>query len=116
MVAPLCEASNHGKGWNMSKQVDVLATIEFDSETANAARRGHCMTVDPSAFKGYEADSREARAAVAELIEANVAFSAATDAMMKSPNDKNWNSTVVLWHVANDRRSAALARCKGGAA
>ena len=85
----------------MSAPVDVLAVLD----------RAHV------AFSGEQAAGiYAARAAVAELIEANVAFSAATDAMMKSPNDKNWNSTVVLWHVANDRRSAALARCNGGAA
>ena len=85
----------------MSKQVDVLAVLD---ET-------YGLLAGPAAEQ-LEA----ARAAIAELIEANVAFSAATDAMMKSPNDKNGNSTVVLWHVANDRRSAALARCNGGAA
>ena len=85
----------------MSAPVDVLAVLD----------RAHV------AFSGEQAAGiYAARAAVAELIEANVAFSAATDAMMKSPNDKNGNSTVVLWHVANDRRSAALARCNGGAA
>ena len=85
----------------MSKQVDVLAVLD---ET-------YGLLAGPAAEQ-LEA----ARAAVAELIEANVAFSAATDAMMKSPNDKNGNSTVALWHVANDRRSSALARCNGGAA
>ena len=85
----------------MSKQVDVLAVLD---ET-------YGLLAGPAAEQ-LEA----ARAAIAELIEANVAFSAATDAMMKSPNDKNGNSTVALWHVANDRRSAALARCNGGAA
>ena len=95
----------------MSKQVDVLAELDRRIEIGELFGQEH----DAPNLPGV-ASLREARAAVAELIEANVAFSAATDAMMKSPNDKNWNSTVVLWHVANDRRSAALARCKGGAA
>lgn len=89
----------------MSAPVDVLAAI------ASAVGGLH-----ETGQNQYASDLLDARAAIAELIEANVAFSAATDAMMKSPNDKNGNSTVALWHVANDRRSAALARCNGGAA
>ena len=89
----------------MSKQVDVLAVMEDSAHELNTA----CCAAERRMLL-------DARDAVRELIEANVAFSAATDAMMKSPNDKNGNSTVALWHVANDRRSAALARCNGGAA
>lgn len=95
----------------MSKQVDVLAELDRRIEIGELFGQEHGAPNLPGV-----ASLREARAAIAELIEANVAFSAATDAMMKSPNDKNGNSTVVLWHVANDRRSAALARCNGGAA
>ena len=92
----------------MSKQVDVLGLLD-------AAIVG--VVNDPiRERRGHRENLIEARAAVAELIAANVAFSAAWGDMMKSPNDKNGNSTVALWHVANDRRSAALARCKGGAA
>jgi hypothetical protein len=95
----------------MSKQVDVLAELDRRIEIGELFGQEHGAPNLPGV-----ASLREARAAIAELIEANVAFSAATDAMMKSPNDKNGNSTVALWHVANDRRSAALARCNGGAA
>ena len=95
----------------MSKQVDVLAELDRRIGIGELFGQEH----DAPNLPGV-ASLREARAAIAELIEANVAFSAATNAMMKSPNDKDGNSTVALWHVANDRRRAAIARCNGGAA
>ena len=88
MVAPLCEASNHGKGWEMSKQVDVLAVLD---ET-------YGLLAGPAAEQ-LEA----ARDAVAELIEAS-----------KFALDKSWEYGADEPHFV--KLNVAIARCNGGAA
>ncbi len=82
--------------------VDVLAVMEADASHAEAYRIAHGLIDSSPAAMALE--SSEARAAVAELIEAATKY-------RRSRSD-----FVIDTHGTEERFDAALARCKGGVA
>ena len=101
---------------DLSAPVDVLAMIEREFETAEAARRGHCMAVDPPTVKSYAMESRETLVAVRDLIEV---ASATFPRNLCATNPNVADSTKIpLTATYGELRKlhAALARCKGQSA
>lgn len=91
----------------MSKQVDVLSELDRRIEIGELFGQEH----DAPNLPG-EASLREARAAVAELIEAVKEDREALQAFANNGKPEN----VRRYFAAEERLIAALARCKGGAA
>ena len=94
-----------------TERIDVLAVMEADALHAQAYRVAHGLVDSTPAAMRTESD--EARAAVAELIEADKAYDAAivaeADAEASGDDDLICASVRQLqW--AKDRRASALAR------
>lgn len=90
----------------MSKQVDVLSELDRRIEIGELFGQEH----DAPNLPG-EASLREARAAVAELIEAVKEDREALQAFANNYKPEN----VRRYFAAEERLIAALARCNGGA-
>lgn len=98
----------------MSKQVDVLSELDRRIEIGELFGQEH----DAPNLPGV-ASLREARAAVAELIEADAEFDAALAAYASAEADGDDDlicNAVRQLQWAKDRRATAFARCNGGAA
>ena len=91
----------------MSKQVDVLSELDRRIEIGELFGQEH----DAPTLPGV-ASLREARAAVAELIEAVKEDREALQAFANNGKPEN----VRRYFAAEERLIAALARCNGGAA
>ncbi len=91
----------------MSKQVDVLSELDRRIEIGELFGQEH----DAPNLPGV-ASLREARAAVAELIEAVKEDREALQAYANNGKPEN----VRRYFAAEERLIAALARCNGGAA
>jgi len=91
----------------MSKQVDVLSELDRRIEIGELFEQEH----DAPNLPGV-ASLREARAAVAELIEAVKEDREALQAYANNGKPEN----VRRYFAAEERLIAALARCNGGAA
>lgn len=91
----------------MSKQVDVLSDLDRRIEIGELFGQEH----DAPNLPGV-ASLREARAAVAELIEAVKEDREALQAYANNGKPEN----VRRYFAAEERLIAALARCNGGAA
>lgn len=91
----------------MSKQVDVLSELDRRIEIGELFEQEH----DAPNLPGV-ASLREARAAVAELIEAVKEDREALQAFSNNGEPEN----VRRYFAAEERLIAALARCNGGAA
>ena len=91
----------------MSKQVDVLAELDRRIEIGELFGQEHGAPNLPGV-----ASLREARAAVAELIEAVKEDREALQAYANNGKPEN----VRRYFAAEERLIAALARCNGGAA
>lgn len=91
----------------MSKQVDVLSELDRRIEIGELFGQEH----DAPNLPGV-ASLREARAAVAELIEAVKEDREALQAFANNGKPEN----VRRYFAAEERLIAALARCNGGAA
>lgn len=103
---------------NKTLAVDVLAVMLDDAQKA----KRHRMTVDAEYADDAEEESEAARAAVAELIEADTEFDEAAMEVSwyeaKTPyRSRNYRTACyVRQREAIARRTAALARVKGESA
>ena len=100
---------------NETKAVDVLAVIDGLQFGFNHRRCPRCagwnMSENGETDNAHTVacDVPKARAAIAELIEADKAYDVSYAALIKSPKNAEGQDTLVLWQAAATRREAALA-------
>jgi hypothetical protein len=95
----------------MSAPVDVLAVLDHRAGQMATAAMRKVRSVTPEQAAKIAADLREARAAVAELMET-------TEAMVESGDEGADTGSIagLRWSASKVRVLSALTRCKGAQA